>query len=188
MPLVLGNQRLDLRQFPHLMPHRIRVGTDEFFAATSTRSRLARDDVRAIFNRNERPLCLAMSRLPAAVLLRLGFLPRRLGMWMPRRRRQRRVLRRLPQSRQLRLQLRQFRPQRRDLRKQQPNDRLRLRRLTSNQFCGNLQRHARDIADSPKSRNPNLPHRPVNGYRQTMHSSKGGHPCCCSNVMADSGV
>ena len=85
----------------------------------------------AVFGGNQRPLVFLVARLAAASLLRLPLLPLRLGVRMLRAGRQRGVLRRLafdlPSQVPIRLQLRNLRQQRAD-------DRLRFRRLASNQF------------------------------------------------------
>ena len=93
-------------------------------------------------------------------------------MRMLRRRRQRTVLRRPLQGRDLALQLRNPRHQTlfasRHFRQLQPNDRLRLRRLAGDDFVGDLvHQHARDVADLEvlgKTSFTPSPHRGVNGF------------------------
>ena len=94
MPLILAHVRLDLGQFPHLMPQRLRVTTRQLLAAAPTFAGLKRLYVVALFGGNQRPLMFRMARLPAASLFRLPLLPPRLCVRMLRARRQRGVLRR----------------------------------------------------------------------------------------------
>ena len=102
-------------------------------------------------------LVFRVSRLPAAILLRLWFGRDVLRVRMLRARRQRGVLGRLPQARDFRLQFR-------DLREQQPNDGLRLRRLTRDQVFGDLQRHALDVANFRRCPKTSFLTQVVNGY------------------------
>jgi hypothetical protein len=95
MPLVFGHMRLDRRQFPHLMPQRLRIAAGKLCSATAARGRLERLDLVALVRRHERPLVLLVPRLAAPFLLRRGRPCRRLGVRMLRAGRKRRILRRL---------------------------------------------------------------------------------------------
>src|SRR3990172_1843925 len=140
MPLVLGHDGLDLGQFPHLVPQRLRVAARELLATTPTFSRLEWLHAVAVFGGNQRPLVLFVAGLPATLLLRLAFGRLRPGVRMLRARRQRRVLRRLTLP--LPFQLLDPRPQLDNLRQQRPNNRLGFRRLAGNDFFRDYQRHA----------------------------------------------
>jgi len=105
MLLVLGDHRLDLGQFVHLMPQRFGIAPRKLRAAPTTIGRLERDDRVALLGRNQRPLVPDVSRLTATLLVRFRLRLHRLGMRMLRAGRQRGVLRRLPQSLEFRFQL-----------------------------------------------------------------------------------
>ena len=90
--MILRHVRLDLGQFPHLMPPGLRVAAREFRAATPALGRLDDLNVVALAARQQWPLMLLMARLSAAPLLRLRLAHRRLGVRMLARWRQRRVL------------------------------------------------------------------------------------------------
>ena len=94
MPLVFAHERLDFRQFPHLMPQWFGVVAGQFFAAPSALGWLERLHVVARFGRNQRPFVFLVARLAAPLSLRLPPLGLwlRLGVRMLRARRQRRVL------------------------------------------------------------------------------------------------
>jgi hypothetical protein len=100
----------------------------------------------ALLDGNQGPLVLGMTRLPPRFLAALFRLRRRLGVWMLARWRQRRIAGRLVQAG---FQLRQSRLQFSDPRQQQTDDGLHLRRLPSNQLCGDqqFQRHVPDVAE-----------------------------------------
>jgi hypothetical protein len=115
VPLILRHVPLDWRQFPNLMPPRLGVTAGQLRAATTALGGLQPVDFVALVRWQQGPLVLGVTRLPAALLLRLWFGRNGLGVRMLRARRQRGILRRLPQARDFRLQFR-------DLRQQQPND------------------------------------------------------------------
>ena len=112
MTLILRDDRLRLRQLPHLMPQRLGVVAPQRRAAPATLRRLERHDLVALLDGNQWPLVLGMPLLPAAfsflrrTRLRGRFIrPRRFRMRMLGTRRQRRIPRRLPSRPQLGLQL-----------------------------------------------------------------------------------
>ena len=95
MALVFGHMWLDLGQFPHLMPQRLRVAARELRATTSAFGRFEWLHVVALVGWNQRSFVFLVAGLPAAFLLRLAFRRLRPGVWMLRAGRQRGVLRRL---------------------------------------------------------------------------------------------
>ena len=95
MPLILGHVRLDLGQFPHLVPQRLRVAARELRAAAPALGRPERLHVVTLVGGNQGPLVFLVAGLPAAFLLRLAFRRLRPGVRMLRAGRQRGVLRRL---------------------------------------------------------------------------------------------
>ena len=95
MPLVFGHMRLDLGQFPHLMPQRLGVVARELRATTSAFGRFEWLHVVALVGGNQRSFVFLVAGLPAAFFLRLAFRRLRLGVRMLRAGRQRGVLRRL---------------------------------------------------------------------------------------------
>ena len=139
MALVFGHQRLDLGQFPYLMPQRLRVAARELRPTTSAFGRFERLHVVALVGWNQRSFVFLMAGLPATFLLRFSFRRLRPGVRMLRAGRQRGVLRRL--AFRLPFQLLDPRFQFRDFRQQRANDRLGFGRLASNDFFGNIQRH-----------------------------------------------
>ncbi len=149
MSPVLGDVRLDLGQFPHLVTQRVGIAAGQLAAAAPALRRLEFLHLVAVFARNERPLVFRVARLTAAALRRFP-LPRRRGrpgVRMLRARWQRGVLRRLAlhlssQVVQLRSQVVQLRPQPGDLRQQDTDDLLRLRRLASDDVIRNVAPHA----------------------------------------------
>jgi hypothetical protein len=76
MALVFGHQGLDLRQFPDLMPQRLRITAGEFLATTSAFGQFESLHVVALVAGNQRSFVFFMAGLPAA--FRLRFLLRRL--------------------------------------------------------------------------------------------------------------
>ena len=140
MTPVLGDVRLDLGQFPHLVAERGGVATAKRCPALAALARLELLDLVALAGGHERALVLLVPRLAAPLLLRLRFLLWWLGVRVPRARRQRRVLGRLALP--LPTQLVQFRPQPGDFRQQGADDPLSLRRLASNHRIRELRRHA----------------------------------------------
>lgn len=156
MELVFGDDRLDFGQFAHLMPQRFKIGAmivaAKVLAAATTGIRFEHHNLVALFDRNQGPLVPRMARLTAAASRRFRLGGGRLGVWMRCRGRQRRVLRRLPEPLlKLRHSPREHGDllrKRRHLRQQRANDRLRFRRLPSNDFLRDLkpQRHAPNVA------------------------------------------
>ena len=94
MPLVLGDDRLDLRQFKHLMTQRLRIAARKRPAATPALRWFQGNRFGHLFRRHERSLMLGVSFLSALFATGgLAFRPRRFGMRMFTGGRQRRVLR-----------------------------------------------------------------------------------------------
>ncbi len=145
MPLMLGDQRLDRGQFPHLMPQRLRVAARQLFPTTTACGRLQRLHVVAVFDWNQRPLVLLVAGLPTALLLRFPFPRGGPGVRMLRAGRRRRVLRRL--AFHLPSQLLKLRFQFRQSSQQRANHRLGFRRLTGDAFFREMQRHAIYVAE-----------------------------------------
>jgi hypothetical protein len=141
MQLIFSHVRLDLGQFPDLMPARLGIVAGQFRAAAATLRGLHRLNVIALFGGNEWSLVLRMARLSAALLLGFG-LSRRLGVRMLRTRRQRRVLRRLSAF--------QFRYPRREpphFREQRTDNRLGLQPKTGQLFFREQERHTYGVAE-----------------------------------------
>ena len=99
MSLVFGHLRLDRRQFPHLMPQRLRIAARKLRPAAAACGWCECLDVVALLGRNQRPLVPGVTRLAASFLFRLGLLRRQPGMGMLARWRQGRILRRLAEPR-----------------------------------------------------------------------------------------
>lgn len=99
MPLVFGDVRRDLGEFPHLMPHRLGIPAGEFGSAAAALGWFKRHDGVAFAGGHQWPLVLLMPRRPAPLLLGLRLLQRRLGVRRLHARRPRRILRRLGQPR-----------------------------------------------------------------------------------------
>lgn len=157
MLLVFGDEGFDLGEFPDLMTEGGRiVPAQRGLAAAAVVGRQG-DERGAIGGGEESPFVPGMSGLSSRCVLRSGFGGRRFGVGMLRGGRQRRVTGRL-------LEFRDLPPELVDLSEQQSDDHLGLRRLASNQFFGDLQRHGGDVADPRKSEKPNFTQRPVNGY------------------------
>lgn len=135
MLLVFGDEWLDLREFPDLMPERALIRSAQLRAATSTGFGFHCDDFGAVFCRDELPLVPLMSRLTTAVLLRLRSRRLGLGMRMLGAGRERRVLGRFVEPG---FELCDPSILLRNPGQQQPNDHLRFRRLTGNQVFGDL--------------------------------------------------
>ena len=72
MTLILGDVRLDLRQFPDLMPQRLGVAARQFLAAAAALSRLERPTSLQSLGGHQGPLVLGMTGLAAPFLLGLG--------------------------------------------------------------------------------------------------------------------
>jgi hypothetical protein len=167
--LVLRHQRFDLGNVPHLMSQWLGVAAGQPFAAAAAGPGLHGDDRLTLIRGDQRPLVLEMSRLAARLPAALAFLGLGLCMRMLAARRQRRVSRRLVQTR--------FKFG--DLRQQQPNNRLRLRRLPGDQFLRDqwLLRHATGVADFASRAKINWlaprRNRGVNGYQPAcnLHQS-----------------
>ena len=141
VPLVLRDQRLDLRQFPHLMPQRFGIVAQQLDSASTTGGGPEQHYVLALVRRKQRPLVFRVPRL-AATLLPGSRLPRGLCMRMLCTGRQRRVLRRLStfQLGDAPCEPLQFLPQR-------ANDRLRRRRETGQLFFREIERHTHGVAE-----------------------------------------
>ncbi|NQT40284.1 MAG: hypothetical protein HQ581_22515 [Planctomycetes bacterium] len=120
----------------------------------------------ALHSGNQRSFMLRMAWLAAASPFRFPFLPLRFGVRMLRTRRQRRVLRRLAFD--LTSQFPNLSFQLRDSAQQIANNRPGFRRLTSNQFIGDVRFHAHCCDTKPafESRSVFLKkhYRAVNGY------------------------
>ena len=99
MTLVLGDKRLDLRQFPNLMSQWSGIVTPQTSATLATRSRFKRHHFLALVGGNQRPLVLGVPRLTTRPVLRLGLGRSRFGVGMLGTGRQRRILRGLVQTR-----------------------------------------------------------------------------------------
>ena len=141
MATIFDDQRLDLGQFPHLMPPWLSIAPRQLPPASPTSRGLQLDDTLTLRGGNQRPLAPGMPRLSPVLPLRFPLRRRWLRMRMLRTGRQRRVLRRLLQRPHFRFQFRQ-------LRQQDPNDGLRLRRLASDHlFRNQVQRHAPSVAE-----------------------------------------
>jgi hypothetical protein len=102
MALIFSHMRLDLGQFPYLMPQRLRVVARELRAATPTFAWLERFHFLAVFRRDQGSLVLFVAWLSATLLVRPPSWRLRSGMGMLGAGRQRRVLRRLPSAFQFR--------------------------------------------------------------------------------------
>jgi hypothetical protein len=142
--LVFCDVRLDLRQFPDLMPQRRRIASAQTLTATTALARFERLNVVALLRGEQRPLVLGMARLTASFPFRLGLRGWRFGVRMLRTRRERRIL---GGPSETCFELGHALGERRHLRQQCPNNRLRFRRLSSNQFLSYFQRHAQDVAE-----------------------------------------
>jgi len=143
MPLVLGHMRLDLRQFPDLVPQRLGVAPGELLAAASALGRLQRLHLVAVLGGDQRSLVFLMPRLSAPFLLRPTLRGRGFRVGMHRAGRQRGVLGRFSPAFQL------LDPclQSGNLCQQQADDGLGFRRLASDDFFRNSQRHATVVAE-----------------------------------------
>ena len=99
MLLVFGDDRLNLRQLPHLMPKGFGIGPCQLGRTTPASIGLQGHDVIAVFRGDQLPLMSRMSRLTTPFSLRALFLfPRRLGVRVLTTGRQRGVLRTQGQS------------------------------------------------------------------------------------------
>ena len=170
MALIFGHDRLDLGQFPDLMPQRFLVVARELCAATSAFVRFQPFHVVAFITGNQRSLMLFMAWLSAAFLLGFSFRQLRFGVRMPAAGRQGGVLRRFSPT------LQPFDPrfQFGDLGQQQPDDGLCLRRLPRNDFFRDFQRHALGVAEISIPVQVNLHEncsQGVNGYASTTAGS-----------------
>ena len=139
MLLILGHQRLDLRQLPDLMTPWFRIVTLESFATARANARTQRNHLLAFFRRNQHALVTRMSLLPATLEWGFAFRSVRLRV---------RVLTAGWQRGILRSQLQQLRFQLLNLGQQQPNNRLCFRRLLRNQFFRDGRRHHVLIAEN----------------------------------------
>jgi hypothetical protein len=166
MPLILGDQWLDLGQFPDLVPQRLGVAAREFGAAATAVAGLEWRNRIALIAGNQRPFMLRMALLTATLLARLVFLPRRLAVRVLRAGRQRGVLWRLVEPG---FQLR-------NARQQKPDYRLGFRRLASKQFFRDLRRHALHVAENSFLGQISwlAPSRSVNGYEHECQRKQVG--------------
>ena len=98
MLLILGDDRLDLGQFPDLMPQRLGVAASKLPTTPPALSGFDHLNLIAIGTGQQRSLMLDVSRLTALFLLGFFLLHRRFGVWMLAGGRQRGVLRRLAQA------------------------------------------------------------------------------------------
>jgi hypothetical protein len=144
MALVFGNMGLDLRQFPDLVPQGRKIASAQTLAATPTLVGFERLHVVALLGGEQWPLVLGMARLTTPFPFRLGLAGRRFGVRMLGAGWKRRVLGRLSQTC---FEFGHSLGERRYLRQQCPNNRLRFRRLSSNQLLSYFQRHAQDVAE-----------------------------------------
>ena len=140
MPLVFRHKRPDLGQFPDLMPQRGGIRSREPRSAPPACGGLERFRLVAVCRRNQRPIVLAVPRLPATLPLRFRSLrPRRMRMLAARG--QGRVLRCLRALELLQplLELSNFR-------QQKPHHCLGVWRPLRNLLFGDLQRHTPFLA------------------------------------------
>ena len=164
MQLIFGHMRLDGGNLPDLMPQRLGVAASQPLAATTARRRLDGDHVLALLAGKQRPIVLGMPRLTTRFLAALVARRRRFGMGMLDTGRQRRIPRRLVQSRF------QFS----DLRQQNTDESLCLRRLPGNHVFGNQRRwrHTKDVADFRLRAKPNILLSPTPGRERLPTSLK----------------
>jgi hypothetical protein len=87
-----SHDRLDLGQFPHLMPQGIGIAAGELLAAASAFRRFGRLHVVAVLRGDQRPLMFLVPRLTATFLLRRTLGQGRFGMGMDAAGRQRGIL------------------------------------------------------------------------------------------------
>lgn len=92
--LIFRDLRLDLGDFPDLVPERFDVVSGQGATAQATRRRLQADNLMTLLGRNQRPFVLGMPRLSASFLATLLLLRSRFSMGMLGARRQRRISRR----------------------------------------------------------------------------------------------
>lgn len=78
MSLILGDERLNVGEFPDLLAERFGIHAAEFLATTPALGRHARHDNRALLGRNQFTQVLVVTGLAAALALRLGLSRRRL--------------------------------------------------------------------------------------------------------------
>jgi hypothetical protein len=140
------------------MPQWFGITTSQFSTAAAACGRLEDVQFVARISRQQWPLVFRVPGLATPLILRLGFLGRWLSVRMLRAWWERRILRCFVQpSFQLR-----------DLCQQQPNDGLRLWRLTSDKFFRDLlERHNQDVAKIANCAKTSFLPRRVNGYRNT---------------------
>ena len=147
MPLVFRHKRPDLGQFPDLMPQRGGIRSRQPRSAPPACGGLERFCFVAVCRRNQRPIDLAVPRLPAPIPLRLR--SRRMRMLAARR--QRRVLRCLRALELLQplLELSNFR-------QKKPHHCLGVWRPLRNLFFGDLQRHTLFLAATGPREKPSF--------------------------------
>ena len=78
VPLIFGDDRLDLGKFPDLMAKRLGIDAGERFAAAAALARNDRDDSGTLFGGDQRTVVFVVSRLTAAFAFRLDLGRRRL--------------------------------------------------------------------------------------------------------------
>jgi hypothetical protein len=146
MPLVFGDVRPNLWQFPDLMPQWGKIASPQPRAATTALGWLERLHRVTFVRGDQRPVVLGVPRLTAPFPFRPGLLGVRFGVRMLRAGWKRRIVGRLTQPR---FELGHTLGKSCDLRQQSSDNRLCLRRLPSDQFFRYSQRHAQDVAEIP---------------------------------------
>ena len=165
MPLILGHMRLDLGQFPHLMPQRLGVAAGELRAAAATLGRLQRLNVVALVGGNQGRSCFSWPGCPPRFFfdLRFGGCGLACGCCVLGGREE--FCGVLPFT--CRSNVLDPRFQLGNLRQQQADDGLGFRRLAGDDFFGDFQRHALSVAENPSRVQINLSKTRllgVNGY------------------------
>ncbi len=175
VPLVLGHVRLDLRQFPDLMPQRLRVAARELRPAC--RHSLGRSGyTSAHWSVGITLVGLLVAGLSATVPFRLPSRWLRPGVRVLRAGWQRGVLRRLA----LRLPFQLLDPcfQLGNLRQQQADDGLGFRRLAGDDFFGDYRFHANGFGTQPARESESIRQENaksgMNGYALSLRAGIGG--------------
>ncbi len=89
--LILGHQGFDFGDFPDLVPQRLRIRASQRFATAAAGLGDEGNNVRTVFDGNQRPFVLGMARLTARLLTAHSLLRRRPAMRMLAAGRQRRI-------------------------------------------------------------------------------------------------